>query len=191
MQGETVKQLIGGIFQKVVKGLEHRRTAMVLTQIHGRLLDVGCGENQLVRQYGNGIGVDVFDLGDVDLVVADTADLPFADQSFDTASFVASLNHIPNREAVLREAKRCLKEDGRIVVTMIPPHLSIVWHRIIRPWDPDQIERGIKAGEVWGFTRRQMQNLLRDAGFQIVSHKRFEFGLNNLYVATKADQRQA
>ena len=39
--------------------LEHRRATAVLPHVRGRLLDVGCGSNQLVRRYGDGMGVDV------------------------------------------------------------------------------------------------------------------------------------
>ena len=47
------------------------RTRVVLPHIRGRLLDVGCGLNELVKAYtGEGTGVDVYQWGDVDLVVA-------------------------------------------------------------------------------------------------------------------------
>jgi SAM-dependent methyltransferase len=182
-----VKRVIDTLFRGIVDNLENRRTKMVLAQTKGRLVDIGCGENRLVRQYGNGVGVDVYDWGDVDAVVADTADLPFPDGSFDTASFVACLNHIPNRLEVLKEARRCLTNDGRVVVTMISPTISVVWHRIIRRWDADQTERGMKSGEVWGLTPRQVYALLEGAGFRIIRHKRFVFWLNHLYVGAKSE----
>ena len=40
--------------------LAKRRVRAVLPHIRGRLLDVGCGFNRLVRNYENGIGVDVW-----------------------------------------------------------------------------------------------------------------------------------
>jgi len=107
----------------VVETLARRRRERVHRYVRGRLLDIGCGDNRLVREHGDGIGVDVLDWGDVDLVVENTADLPFKDRSFDTVSFVACLNHIPNREEVLSEARRVIKADGRLIATMIPPRL--------------------------------------------------------------------
>src|SRR4051812_47365087 len=69
------------------------RTGLVLRQVRGRLLDIGCGENHLVRQYreqhGEGIGVDVYPWANVDKVVENTAHLPYNDGSFDTITFVA------------------------------------------------------------------------------------------------------
>ena len=34
------------------------RIRAVLPRVRGRLLDIGCGTNELVRRYGNGVGVD-------------------------------------------------------------------------------------------------------------------------------------
>ncbi len=170
---------------RIIAMLERRRHDAVRAHVRGRLLDIGCGENRLVRRYGNGIGVDVYDWGDVDLIVEDTAHLPFADQSFDTISFVACLNHIPNRAEVLREAYRLLKDEGLLLITMIPPGLSKIWHRIVAPWDADQARRGMKPDEVWGLTSAQVHQLVRGAGFRVTRHRKFIFGLNNLYVAAK------
>lgn len=181
----TVKNAASRLMRAVIGGLEKRRRDVVLASVRGRLLDVGCGENRLVRQYGDGLGVDVFDWGDVDLVVENSAAIPLPDASFDTISFVACLNHIANREAVLREARRLLKPDGRLLATMIPPKISAVWHRIAEPWDHDQEHRGIHDGEVWGFTAREMRELLRKAGFRVERQQRFVFRLNTLYVASR------
>jgi hypothetical protein len=49
------------------------RIKAVLPHIHGRLLDIGCGTNDLVKSYkGEGVGIDVYQWGDVDLVVDDS-----------------------------------------------------------------------------------------------------------------------
>ena len=167
----------------VVETLARRRRQKVHRHIKGRLLDIGCGDNLLVRQHGDGIGVDVVDWGNVDLVVEDTARLPLADASFDTITFVACLNHIPNREEVLDEARRLLKPDGRLVATMIGPGLSSIWHRVIHPWDPDQHGRELDEGEVWGITNTEMGRMIERHGFRVVRHERFIFRLNNLFVA--------
>lgn len=167
----------------VVERLERRRREAVLRHARGRLLDVGCGENRLVRAHGDGIGVDVVQWGDVDLVVDDSAHLPFESASFDSVSFVACLNHIPNREGALEEARRVLKLEGRLIATMIPPGLSAVWHRVIHSWDPDQHGRHLHEGEVWGIANPEMRALLERHGFRVVLHERFVLGLNNLFVA--------
>ena len=168
------------------RALAKWRIRTVLPYIEGRLLDIGCGMNELVRAYGNGVGVDVYQWGNVDLVVDNAAELPFDDCSFDTVSIVAALNHISNRSEVLREAHRVLRADGRLIITMIPPRLSRIWHFFRRPWDVDQKERGMISGEVYGLTRKEVRRLVREAGFEISLEKPFMLWVNNLTVAEKS-----
>ena len=170
----------------VVAYLEHRRISIVKQHVVGRLLDVGCGPNKLVRAYGNGVGVDIHDWGDVDYVIQDASQLPFEDSTFDTVSFVACLNHIPNREAALREAWRVLRPDGLLLVTMIGPKISRFWHKLVGANDPDQHERGaFDEGEVWGLTVSEVHQLVFNAGFALLQRKQFVGRLNSLYVAKK------
>jgi SAM-dependent methyltransferase len=162
------------------------RVRTVLPHVRGRLLDIGCGSNTVAPRHGhNSLGVDVHQWGDVDLVVPDTSKLPYDDGSFDTVTILAALNHIPNRGDVLKEAHRLLRPRGRIILTMIPPTISQVWHFLRRPWDADQTERGMKAGEVWGLTPAAVRKLLADAGFALRQEKRFMLGINRLYLAEK------
>jgi SAM-dependent methyltransferase len=177
--------------QPVVKALpllttnETLRTAMVLGFTHGRLLDIGCGHNRLVREYrqngGCGFGVDVHPWPNVNLVVADTASLPYPDSAFDTITFVACLNHIPNRFDVLCEARRLLRPGGHVILTNLSPRLSRLWHAWAF-WDADQHERGMKEGEVYGFSRGELAALLSQAGFRLVQRTPFSWGLNAVYV---------
>ena len=172
---------------KVGRVLLDKRIKIVLPYLEGSLLDIGCGTNKLVRSYsGKGVGTDVYQWGDVDVLVEDTAKLPFDEKTFDTITFVATLNHIPNRTEVLLEAKRVLKDSGKLIVTMIPPKISRVWHWIRKPWDPDQSERGMKEGEVYGFTENELSELLSEAGFEITFKKKFMLGINNLTIAKKS-----
>lgn len=174
------------MMQFIVAYLEQRRINMVKYHVAGRLLDVGCGPNKLVRAYGNGVGVDIHDWGDVDFVIQDASQLPFSDSSFDTVSFVACLNHIPNREEALKEARRVLTPDGLLLVTMIGPRISRFWHRFVGEDDPDQHERGaFNEGEVWGLTVSDMRRLIGASGFTLLRRKRFIGGFNNLYIARK------
>jgi ubiquinone/menaquinone biosynthesis C-methylase UbiE len=167
------------------KQLVNWRVKTVLPYLKGDLLDIGCGTNELVKRYGNGIGVDVYQWGKVNLVVKDTAKLPYEDESFDTVTIIAALNHIPNRGEVLKEANRLLRKDGIILVTMIPPTISSVWHFLRKPWDADQNERGMAQGEVFGFRQEEVRGLLRNAGFEIVMEKPFMLYINKITTAKK------
>lgn len=172
---------------KLGKILLNWRIKAMLPHIRGRLLDIGCGTNKLVKSYmGEGIGVDVYQWGgDVDLLLDNSAKLPFKNETFDTVTIAGALNHIPNRSEVLAEAHRILRQNGRIVITMIPPRLSRVWHFLRKSWDVDQKERGMKPGEVFGLTRREVHYLLSEAKFDILLEKTFMLGINRVIVARK------
>lgn len=171
------------------KALTQWRIKVVLPHVQGYLLDIGCGTNKLVRSYiGKGVGVDVFQWGDVDFVVDNSANLPFESETFDTVTLLASLNHIPNREEVLREANRLLTDKGKIIVTMIPPGISRIWHFLRLPWDADQKERGMKEGERFGFFSKEIDNLLIKTGFKVTLKDKFMFGINNLTIGCKKSE---
>ena len=168
---------------------EDIRIGLVLSQVKGNLLDIGCAENKLVNRHrgngGQGLGVDVHPWPGADQVVEDTSKLAFPDKSFDTITLVACLNHIPNRKDVLKEAARLLSDQGRLVLTNLTPFISRVWHAFAF-WDADQNDRGMKPGEVWGFTNSELNSLLKEAGFTIEFKKPFSWGLNQLYICKKS-----
>lgn len=170
--------------------LARRRVKAVLPHVSGRLLDLGCGANRLVRDYPNGVGVDVHPWPGADVVVSDTAALQWDSESFDTITIIAALNHIPNRSAVLNECRRVLRPGGRVVITMLTPRTSHVWHWLRGSWDADQRERGMRPGEVYGFTSEQLIEMFQRAGFTLLSRRRFMLGLNGLYVFGLAEARQ-
>jgi SAM-dependent methyltransferase len=170
---------------------EEERLRAVLPQVEGRLLDVGAGENRLVRLHGhNGVGVDVFDFGGGATIVQDTRRLPFRDSEFDTVSFVACLNHIPYRGDALREAVRVLRPGGRVVATMINRALGHVGHKIW--WYSEDRQRGgMLEGETGGLNVSEMMRLFGEAGLVNIQHHRFCYGLNHLYVAQKPEGHTA
>lgn len=184
------------------KALADRRVKAVLPHVRGRLLDLGCGTNNLVRTYASlsrrrgdaakadrsayaaeaGVGVDVHPWPGADIVVPDSASLAWESQSFDTITIIAALNHMPNRQAVLQECRRILRPDGRVVITMITPRTSRVWHWLRSRSDADQVERGMKPGEVYGFTPAEIVELFSSCGFTLESQRRFMLGFNCVYV---------
>jgi len=165
--------------------LKKKRLNKVLPFIEGKLLDLGCGNNALVRQYGNGIGVDVYDWGDVDVIVKDSSQLPFDDEFFDTVAIIAALNHIPNRNDVIKEIHRVLKNNGKLLITMIPPGISKIWHLMRKPWDSDLAVRGMSHGEVYGISTLKIIQMVENGGFQIIRTERFMLNINCLFVFRK------
>ncbi|WP_081494961.1 class I SAM-dependent methyltransferase [Bradyrhizobium liaoningense] len=177
--------------------LRAERYAAVLPQLKGRVLDIGAGDNALIRLYrqrlrrsgkddagaDDSVGVDVVDWGGDTLKIASSDSLPFEAESFDTVAFVACLNHIPERIGALREAHRVLKPGGLLVATMIGRLIGDVGHAIW--WYSEDKHRDVAEGEVMGIDKTEMLRLLEQAGFTQVSVKRFVYGMNYLYLAAR------
>jgi len=121
--------------------VEDLRVNAVLPFLKGKVLDIGCGYNNLVKKYsGDGVGVDVFNWNNQPNIIVERTDkLPLDNDTFDTVTFLASLNHIPYRDTAIKEASRVLKNDGQIIITMIGPTVGKIAHFFD---GKDEVERG-------------------------------------------------
>lgn len=99
------------------------------------VLDLGAGNGwmtwRLTQRGHRAIAVDIFTDGldglgairryaQLDAIVADFDYLPLPDARFDLAVYNASLHYSPNYARTLKEARRCLRPDGRIVILDSP-----------------------------------------------------------------------
>ena len=163
--------------------VEKIRLNHVLPHIRGKLLDIGCGYNNLVRLYGSGIGVDVYPWANIQALVSEDTLLPFSNASFDTVTIVAALNHITNRQQALQEVRRILRDDGQLIVTMINPLVGLLAHVIFT--HDEKVRGGFRAGERKGLWNSEVETLLCEAGFYVQKVSQFEFGMNKIYLARK------
>ena len=163
--------------------LEGWRLRVVRPFIQGRLLDIACGYNNLVRAHGAGVGADIFPWAGIDVRIGDAARLPFRDGSFDTVSVIAALNHIPNRGVALLEMVRVLRLRGFFLATMIGPWTGRLAHVLFQ--HDEHTRGGMRPGEVDGIRPAAMRQLLQQAGLEPVREVPFQLGLNRLYVARK------
>ena len=183
--------------------LRAERFAIVLPLLRGRVLDIGAGDNKLIKLYHeritdktcnnndafNSVGVDNTDWGADCIIIENSASLPFPDRSFDTVCFIACLNCITNRNETLSEANRVLRPGGRIVITMIGPWIGTIghaiwWRRKDKRRDAHQ-KPDFGPGEKTGMGAAEVMVLLEEAHFSLERMEGFCYGLNKLFVATR------
>jgi SAM-dependent methyltransferase len=169
-------------------GLPSLRTARygrTAAFIMGRHLDLGCGNNPLkeyrpdARVWGLDVQVDRPKFDPTVVGVAET--LPFVDESFDSISMVACLNHFGERDKVIQESQRILKPGGRVIVTMIGPLVGLVCHKW-RFWYQDTLYRAVHPGEVDGMERTWVRALFEGKGFTCIHEQAFLAGMNRIFV---------
>ncbi len=174
--------------------LRGERLGRVLLELCGRVLDVGAGDNALLRLYAReakrlgvdptraqtSVGVDVVDWGGGCTIIKSSAELPFEDASFDTVAYVACLNHIPEREQALVDARRVLRPGGRVVMTMIGRVLGTIGHAIW--WYSEDKHRDVDEHEEMGLDHGEIIRLFDRASFKLVKLEQFVYRLNHLYV---------
>jgi predicted SAM-dependent methyltransferase len=96
---------------------------------------------------------------------------------------LAVLEHLTEPEKVLREAHRVITSGGSLIMTwpssMVDPILNILHslHLISDEMESDEHQKRIPV--------ETLQQMLQRIGFQKFIHRRFEFGLNNLMVASR------
>jgi len=159
-----------------------------------RVCDLGCGLDAAFLEYASdkiaeGVGVDdqvnVAQQGRWRRIRADLySPLPLPDGQFEHVVMLAVLEHLRDLPPVFREAHRLLAPGGSLILTwpsaLVDPILAVL-HGIGLVSDEMESDEHQKRIPV-----ARLQEILREAGFQEFFHRRFEFGLNNLMVATRA-----
>ncbi len=156
----------------------------VLRGLHGskprRLLDIGCGTGQLTarlqRQFPRAVlvGCD-FSHGmlqhatrrssAVEWVQGDAMHLPFADRRFDVVTSTESFHWFPDQQAALAEIFRVLAPEGRLLVALVNPPVSLVG-------DVFHAASRLLGEPFYWPTSAQMRQRVEAAGLRVESQRR-------------------
>jgi len=158
-----------------------------------RVCDLGCGLHAAFLEYAGdkiteGVGVDdqvnLVKFGRWKRIRADLySPLPLADAQFDHVVMLAVIEHLRELPLVFRETHRLLVPGGSLILTwpssLVDPILAVMrgMRLVSREMESDEHQKRIPVV--------RLEEMLRGAGFRKFLHRRFEFGLNNLMVATR------
>ena len=157
-----------------------------------RILDIGCSDGALFRElagsFAEGVGIDP-DLASsvrADSYQLLSGDFPKAlgnDHPFDVITMLAVLEHIPQevQPHFARDCARYLKPAGVLVITVPSPLVD----KIITVLRWLRIMEGTRFDQHYGFDCAQTPALFGGAGLKLIKAKKFQLGLNNLFVFQK------
>jgi len=158
-----------------------------------RVLDVGCLDGEMFRQLQGQIGPSVGIEPTLDAKVVEPGyellpglfpEATPQGQTFDVITMLAVLEHIPP-DPQSRLAAVCatlLEPGGRIVITVPSPRVDAILHVLLKL----RLIDGISAHEHYGFEPKATAQVFPEPRFRMLKRKRFQLGLNNLFVFERA-----
>lgn len=106
--------------------------------------------------------------------------MPEKEQHVDIITMLAVLEHIPvNKQKALAEScAKWLKPGGLLLITVPSPSVDVLLHILtfLRLID------GMSLEEHFGFKTSDVPNIFAPPDFTLVKKRKFQVGLNNLYV---------
>lgn len=157
-----------------------------------RLLDVGCYDRSLIDRalprIERAVGIDLEaapSRGDrVEILRgAFPGGHRFEDGAFDCITMLAVLEHVDAPEALARECARVLAPGGRLVVTVPHPFVDVLLDGMMAL----RLIDGMATEEHHGFDVGRTRTIFEQAGLALVRDRRFQLGLNRLFVFERPD----
>ncbi|MGC2160338.1 MAG: class I SAM-dependent methyltransferase [Silvibacterium sp.] len=153
-----------------------------------QVLDIGCADGALFRAFHPGqgsIGVDPdlrtsVSLGSAELIAGFFPEALPDGRSFDVIAMLAVLEHVPSSEQaqLARNCFQFLKPGGKLIITVPSPMVDKIL--VVLKWL--RLARGMKAEQHYGYDVNLTPGLFESAGFSLVQSKKFQLGLNNLFI---------
>lgn len=189
------------LLQKIWHGWKWRTLQILIADLHGNILDVGCAGGMLTQKIkdhlpeANLTGVDLYDNAikyaqkkhpSIRFMRADAHYLPFEKNSFDVVIAVETLEHLHDPQKAVEEIFRVLKPNGTFIVGQDTDNLGcrIGW------WFWTKMQ-----GKVWHgvhvscMAPQELKKLLIDNGFRINKCKFSHFGLEVFLKSVKKGKK--
>ncbi|MBI2910189.1 MAG: class I SAM-dependent methyltransferase [Chloroflexi bacterium] len=171
-------------------GRIYRTTATVKKLVRsGRCLDIACAQGSAVHLLAESgyttVGVDLNpnyltyallkrESGSAHFVSGNAESLPVADGAFDVVIMGEILEHAAFPDRLVLEARRCLADDGHLIITTPNGHRIhsglITYHEAQRQADTlkDRQYQPSGEGHLFAFTLKELRYLVEGLGFRIV-----------------------
>ena len=150
----------------------------------GRLLDVGCADGALIRAVGGrvqgAVGIDPDAPAGAGLVRG-SFPRDLRDRGpYDVIALLAVFEHVPDgeRAAFVAACRGLLRAGGRVVLTVPAPLVD----RIVDTLRRMRLLHGMDIEAHHGYRPEETPAYFAAAGMRLVTHERFELGLNHLFV---------
>lgn len=161
---------------------------------YGMMLDLGCGDgvfSSIISAKNLSYCVDVTEAGlrrlqrrrmeNLVPVLASGFELPFLENTFDTALYVFVVEHLAPGDdlRMLSELRRVLKDNGKIIYTTDTPFFDkyvVRWTNFLlrRKWTKQ--DHSSATGHINLLTMKQSRALVRQAGFSIEAEHPYWMG---------------
>ena len=156
------------------------------------LLDIGCYDGSFLARVQDtvsyAVGLDIIlpphpsTHGQSRLILSDVSvGLPFSDKVFDIISLLAVFEHLQHNEVVVKELWRVLRPGGRVVLTVPGGQVDRVLDLLIAVGLAD----GMSLDEHHGYKAADTPELFESYGFALQNWRRFQLGLNNVFIFNK------
>ncbi|WP_040278863.1 class I SAM-dependent methyltransferase [Psychroserpens damuponensis] len=177
------------------KVLRQWRTSVATKYVrpNDKVLDVGCFDGYLFKALAHkpiqpSIGIDPLlqesqKNGAHQLLPGMFPDAVPTNETFDSIVMLAVLEHIPRAQQrqLNNNFLKVLNPSGRIIITVpssLVDHILVVLTKL-------RLVDGMSVDEHYGFKVKEVFTLFAEQEFTLIKHKKFQLGLNNLFVFEK------
>jgi len=169
------------------------RKCMPFVRAKDKVLDIGCFDGYLfeklkVKSIKQSIGLDPLLIERIEkdnytLIPGVFPDNLPNHNGFDSIVMLAVLEHIPRekQKQISIEFYKILENNGRVIITVPSPFVDhILW-----VLSKLRLIDGMSLDEHYGFKVEEIPQLFDTNKYKLIKHKKFQLGLNNLFVFEK------